>query len=52
MMLEKPYFMKNKEWYFFDEKDFCYKLTDKAPTKAIKSYEEFYNKLRNKEEQK
>lgn len=53
MMLQKPYFMKNKEWYYFDEKDFCYKLTDKAPDKAIESYQEFYNKLKkeNKDEE-
>lgn len=42
MIAEKPYFMKNPEWYYFDEEDFCYKLTDKAPEKAKESYEEFY----------
>ena len=26
----------------FDEEEFCYKLTDKAPPEAIKSYDEFY----------
>ncbi len=40
----KPYFMNNPEWYYHDKKDFCYKLTDKAPPKAIKSYNEFYHK--------
>lgn len=43
MITNKPYFMENKEWFYFDEKEFCYKLTDKAPKKAIESYKEFYN---------
>ena len=38
----KPYFMENEEWYYFDEKDFKYKLTDKATKKAIESYNEWY----------
>ncbi len=45
MTLEQPYFMENKEWYYFDSKEFKYKLTDKAPEKAKKSYEEFYKEL-------
>lgn len=36
-----PYFMKNKEWYYFDEKEYLYKPTEKAPEKAIKSIEKF-----------
>ncbi|WP_278847976.1 hypothetical protein [Megamonas hypermegale] len=48
----KPYFMKNKKWYYFDEENFCYKLdeenfcyklTDRAPRKAIESYRKFYD---------
>lgn len=35
--------MKNEEWYYFDEKDFMYKLTNKAPKEAVKSYKEFYD---------
>lgn len=42
MFQPKPYFMENKEWYYFDEEEFCYKLTDKAPPEAIKSYDDFY----------
>ena len=44
-MKEMPYFMKNKEWYYRDPNDgeYGYKLTDKAPPEAIKSYEEFYD---------
>lgn len=38
---EKPYFMTNKKWYYFDEKERRIKLTDKAPEKARKNYEEF-----------
>ena len=41
-MTPQPYFMDNDEWYYFDEDEFCYKLTDKAPEKAVKSYKEFY----------
>ena len=42
MTLPKPYFMQNKEWYYFDDEDFMYKLTDKATDEAKKSYKEFY----------
>lgn len=39
-----PYFMTNKEWFYYDPDDAerGYKLTDKAPAKARKSYEQFY----------
>ena len=44
MVIDKePYFLSNKKWYYYDEEEFCYKLTDKATKEAIKSYEEFYN---------
>lgn len=43
MTVEEPYFMQNKEWYYFDEDEFCYKLTDKAPEKAKESYKEYYD---------
>lgn len=42
-LVTRPYFMENKGWYYFDDKEWKYKLTDKAPEKAIKSYEEFYD---------
>lgn len=45
MMIPEPYFMQNKEWYTFDEVEFKYKLTDKAPPKAVESYNEFYDLL-------
>lgn len=39
---ERPYFFENKEWYYYDmDKDKCF-LTDKAPRKAIDSYNEWY----------
>ena len=41
-MLKMPYFMKNKNWYYYDAKEGIFKLTDKAPKKAIESYKEFY----------
>lgn len=42
MTLDKPYFMTNKEWFYHDEEEWRYKLTDKAPQKAQESYKEFY----------
>lgn len=41
MDAEKPYFMKNKEWYFYDEENDIFTMTDKAPIEAIASYEAF-----------
>ncbi len=42
---KEPYFMNNEDWYYHDEKEWKYKLTDKAPEEAIKSYYEFYRKV-------
>lgn len=42
---KEPYFLSNKEWFYYDEEEFCYKLTKEATTEAIKSYEEFYSLL-------
>ena len=39
---KEPYFLSNKEWFYYDEEEFCYKLTKEATIEAIKSYEEFY----------
>lgn len=47
MTVEEPYFMQNKEWYYFDEDEFCYKLTDKAPEKAKESYKKYYDTVYN-----
>ena len=40
-----PYFMTNKDWYYFGEKDFCKKLNKKATEEAKQSYKEFYELL-------
>lgn len=45
MTQDKPYFMNNAEWFYFDEKEWKYFLTDKAPEKAKESYNKFYNNL-------
>ena len=42
MTQEKPYFLTNKEWYYYDEEEYCWKLTEKAPPEAVKSYKEYY----------
>lgn len=42
-MPDRPYFLKNKEWYYFDEKNHCYVLTDKATEKARKSFKDYYS---------
>lgn len=39
---DKPYFMMDESWYYFDEKECRYYLTDKAPEEAKKSYDVFY----------
>ena len=43
-MIREDYliFLQNEEWYYWDEKEWKYKLTDKAPKEAIDSYKEFY----------
>ena len=44
-LANEPYFMKNEEWYYYDEiKGIC-KLTDKALPETVKSYEAFYELL-------
>lgn len=49
MILDEPYFMKNKEWFYFDQTEWLYKLTDKAPQKAKESYADFYKMLKEGE---
>lgn len=44
-MLDMPYFMENKEWYEYDEKQEKYVLTEKATEKAKESYAEYYKEL-------
>lgn len=47
MMQEKPLFMNNKEWYYFDDEEWCYKLTELgASIPDVKaSYEDFYKEV-------
>lgn len=46
-MLDMPYFMTNKEWYRFDYDKDTFVLTEKAPEKAKKSYEEYIKEIKN-----
>ena len=48
MFVERPYFMENKEWYRFNEEEFRYELTDKAPQKAVESYEQYYKDVESR----
>lgn len=48
MTLNEPYFMTNKDWYYYDEQHGCYKLTEEATDKATESYHEFYKMLEDK----
>lgn len=45
MNLEKPLFMTNSEWYYFDDIEWKYKLTDNATEDAKKSYGDYYSSL-------
>ena len=38
-----PYFFTNKEWFYYDDNEGIYKLTDKATKQARKSYFEIYS---------
>ena len=40
------YFLKNKEWYYFDIEKCCYKLKPDAPQKAKESYKEYCDDLK------
>lgn len=46
-MTDEPYFLSNKDWYFYDEAEFRYQLTDKATDEARESYKEFYDLIEN-----
>lgn len=48
--IERPYFLENKEWYYYDEEEGIYKLTEKAPKEARESYRKFYEELVNEQE--
>lgn len=44
-MVQRPYFLTNPDWYYFDENNFIYRLTDKATLEAQESYIEFYKTI-------
>lgn len=44
-MQDYPLFLENELWYYYDDEEEIYKLTDKAPPEAIESYNEFYNEI-------
>lgn len=52
-MMEIPYFMTNKEWYRENDDPndpnypFGFKLTDKAPPEAVKSFEEYNEQMKS-----
>lgn len=48
MRIDKPYFMQNEEWYFFDSESCSYELTELATKKAVESYVEFYDALESR----
>lgn len=45
MELIKPYFLKNKDWFYYDEEEMKYKLKKDAPAEAIKSYNDYYRQI-------
>lgn len=49
MMKKKPYFLKNEKWWVFNKEECRYELTEYAPRKAVKSYDEFYKPKTDKD---
>ena len=45
MISETPLFLTNDDWYYYDEDELCYKLTDNAPAEARASYEQYYEQV-------
>ena len=48
MILERPYFAKNSEWFKYENGKL--RLTDKAPQKAIESFEQFQKDMNEMQE--
>lgn len=44
MMDSEPYFMSNKDWFYYDDEDGITRLTDegKKNPQVVKSYSEYY----------
>lgn len=46
IIFDRPYFLENEEWYEInDGEGRGYILTDKAPQKAIDSYNQYYAEM-------
>lgn len=45
MISEIPLFLTNDDWYYYDEDELCYKLTENAPAEARASYELYYEQV-------
>lgn len=45
MINEEPLFLSDPEWYYYDEDEMMYKLTDKATPEARASYTLFYDEV-------
>lgn len=45
IILEEPYFLTDKSWYYYDMELGKLMLTEDAPEEAVKSYNEYYKML-------
>ncbi len=45
-MIDMPYFLTNKEWFTENPKTGKFKLTDKAPPEAVKSFKQYQAHLK------
>ena len=41
MTVEMPYFMTNEKWYYYDEEEYRWKLTEKAHQKRLRVTKSF-----------
>lgn len=48
MIFEEPYFLKDDKWFYYDESDGTFKLTEEGLKleEVKKSYDDFYNELK------
>lgn len=42
MELPEPFFLENEKWYNYNVATMKYEITDAAPPKAVKSFNDFY----------
>lgn len=47
-IMEEPYFLKDDKWFFYDEADGTFKLTEEGLKieEVKRSYEDFYNEFK------